>query len=1087
MNGKGFIDCIKIDDYLEINQNTLNINDKNKNHIKVYILCEKTIVNYPQINIINFIKGSISDSEKYLIKNSYLKLNFTSDEIINLNEHKKEIFLVNKEFLLNKGINPSYESSLKYFNINSKKILFFTQECISYIIESRNKINIFNPLINIIINPNNSNNKMNNFNNINQRNMNMVNNLSIINNNNASNNNNNVVLRNSLNQMNNINFNGNINPYLNNQNQMSSLILDSLILLYANNKEINDIFSGIKENYKIKKYVLINKRWFDDLKSCLNYNEINNLFTYKFIYNNYDDYINNLKYLHSLKEFQNIEAKLKTNVFLAQFNKKDQTSFEEIDNKLNIKLPVYFELINESLFNVFKRYIPNINEHQIKYNAIFGKTTLYLQSQNNYENNYIYIYIYSNINKTFILYAICIFKDLKMLKNIYDKYLKVITFEEYLKIKDIKLNILNQRQNILSSNGVVFAQVILIDKNNQFNKNCQMNQIIQINQKNENGEFSQNENKIFNNNYLISINYQNFLQELENMIDLTIGFNLSDIENYLNQRTIISYPVYLFETEKLNYYLKTRDELIKNKQQMGIQQNNFDIDFNIFNNIIKNNIIKNKSYSVVNETILKDLKFPIEKYNNSKGLIFKNKGKIFLYSMESKILLILIKKQNNIFELSEKHINNSQNGNNQSKKPEDSGTSIIEPSNPPLDPQEPPHCLGLENIGAMSRAFVELINNVWIITYETYYAPYNFKNLISKLNPLFSGIQANDSKDLIIFIYETLHNELNNPESNNKILEKLNNQNIPNDLKLFRQNYYSQNYSIITNIFYSEQTSNLLCKSCNCNKVSYNIYNFLIFPLEKIRLYLVKTKPHGLINVTLLDCFEQNEEQELLCGMNQIYCNNCKRQSDALSFNRLYNCPEVLTIILNRGKGLQFSVEFKFPMLLDIDKYVIDKSCGTKYELIGVITHLGESGMSGHFIAYCKSSPGDKNWYCFNDALVNKCKDPEEEINSRGIPYVLYYQKIKNNENRNNENKNNEKSNNQFILYFKYDEKGGYLETNENEMLIIAINKFYSKYSLPEKEGNTFHIEKGNNLLNLDPYKTLIENKLQSEDTIIIA
>ena len=112
--------------------------------------------------------------------------------------------------------------------------------------------------------------------------------------------------------------------------------------------------------------------------------------------------------------------------------------------------------------------------------------------------------------------------------------------------------------------------------------------------------------------------------------------------------------------------------------------------------------------------------------------------------------------------------------------------------------------------------------------------------MISNLNPLFKGIQANDSKDLIIFIYETLHNVLNNRTSNNIYLNNINNQHIPAELKLFRQNYFSQNNSIMTKTFYCEQSSNLTCFSCNYNKVSFNTINFLIFPLEKIRLYLKK-------------------------------------------------------------------------------------------------------------------------------------------------------------------------------------------------------------------------------------------------------
>ena len=41
------------------------------------------------------------------------------------------------------------------------------------------------------------------------------------------------------------------------------------------------------------------------------------------------------------------------------------------------------------------------------------------------------------------------------------------------------------------------------------------------------------------------------------------------------------------------------------------------------------------------------------------------------------------------------------------------------------------------------------------------YSPYSFKEKLSKENPLFDGITANDSKDLINFLLERLHQELN--------------------------------------------------------------------------------------------------------------------------------------------------------------------------------------------------------------------------------------------------------------------------------------------------------------------------------------
>jgi hypothetical protein len=314
--------------------------------------------------------------------------------------------------------------------------------------------------------------------------------------------------------------------------------------------------------------------------------------------------------------------------------------------------------------------------------------------------------------------------------------------------------------------------------------------------------------------------------------------------------------------------------------------------------------------------------------------------------------------------------------------------------------------------------------------------------------------------------------------------------NIPEELKIFRNCYYPNNNSIITKIFYSEQSSRLECNKCHIAKLSFNIISFLIFPLEKVRLYLEKKKFGNFENVTLDDCFEQNEEKEVLCGVNNIYCNNCNSSENAVTFNKLYNCPEVLTIILNRGKGLEFDVQFKFPLFLDISKYVTDKNSNPKYELIGIITHLGESSMSGHFIAYCKS-PNDNNWYCYNDAQVNKCTKAVNEIGSLGIPYVLFYQKYNgsntngNSKENNNSNINNKKPN--LFLQFSYNDKEGYIDVESNLFLSEVINQIYNKYPWVPKQGVRFYILKDNvNMKELDLKKRLNENNLKNGDKIII-
>ena len=62
----------------------------------------------------------------------------------------------------------------------------------------------------------------------------------------------------------------------------------------------------------------------------------------------------------------------------------------------------------------------------------------------------------------------------------------------------------------------------------------------------------------------------------------------------------------------------------------------------------------------------------------------------------------------------------------------------------------------------MSNEYYTVINNLWSIdNNKKSYSPYEFKEKLSQENPLFAGIAANDSKDLINFLLERMHTELN--------------------------------------------------------------------------------------------------------------------------------------------------------------------------------------------------------------------------------------------------------------------------------------------------------------------------------------
>ena len=299
----------------------------------------------------------------------------------------------------------------------------------------------------------------------------------------------------------------------------------------------------------------------------------------------------------------------------------------------------------------------------------------------------------------------------------------------------------------------------------------------------------------------------------------------------------------------------------------------------------------------------------------------------------------------------------------------------------------------------LTSSFKLLIEKLWPNNYDEsysqkYYSPEEFKSKISKMNPLFEGIAANDAKDLVNFIIMTLHQELNKAKKvntpRNIILDQSNPQIMFNN---FASNFINENQSIISDLFYGINCNMTQC--CNCNSYIYNyqIYFFLVFPLEEVRKFK-NNNQMNFINqpVNIYDCFDYDRKVNYMFGENAMYCNSCKQNANCQMCTTLTTGPEILILLLNRGNGIEFNVKIIFPEELNLFNYIEYKNTGCIYKLIGVITHIGESGMGGHFIAYCKD-PISQSWYKYNDAIVSEVQDFQNEVINFAMPYLLFYQK----------------------------------------------------------------------------------------------
>ena len=303
----------------------------------------------------------------------------------------------------------------------------------------------------------------------------------------------------------------------------------------------------------------------------------------------------------------------------------------------------------------------------------------------------------------------------------------------------------------------------------------------------------------------------------------------------------------------------------------------------------------------------------------------------------------------------------------------------------------------------MSNEMYKVLFNLWSEEKKKGdYPPYDFKKALSEENPLFAGIQANDSKDLINFLLERFHQELNNAniiinnQGNNFVVDQTNEIQTLNN---FITDYFSNNKSIITDCFYGILETKSKCGGCNCIKYNFQIYSFLEFPLKDINNYMYQNgRRYALVNqdgtnpdIDLYECFDYYQKIDLMTGPNQMYCNTCNGNKDTFYGSSIYSLPNYLIINLNRGKGAVYSCNVKFPDTLNLLNYVTYKDGITAMKLYAVICHYGPSNMGGHFIAFCRHRITNK-WYKYNDSIVTLCTKDKEYL--QGMPYILFYQAV---------------------------------------------------------------------------------------------
>ena len=223
-------------------------------------------------------------------------------------------------------------------------------------------------------------------------------------------------------------------------------------------------------------------------------------------------------------------------------------------------------------------------------------------------------------------------------------------------------------------------------------------------------------------------------------------------------------------------------------------------------------------------------------------------------------------------------------------------------------------------------------------------------------------------------------------------------------------------------------------------------------------------------------CFQFLGKEETF---NDTFCQKCRNISTSKYKENIYYISKYLIIILNRGKGNIFNCKVNIPEYFKPSNYV-ENDKNSSFHLIGIVSHLGESGMGGHFIAFCKSFK-DGIWRCYNDSVVTECQN---DYLQKGTPYILFYEKENNkimgnngnqqmqnyfNLNMNNQFNSNpnflNNNSNQFNMPFNCFQQNNYMN---NMQLNLGINNNSSNFQQnfnnnPQINNNFYGLNMGNN------------------------
>lgn len=214
--------------------------------------------------------------------------------------------------------------------------------------------------------------------------------------------------------------------------------------------------------------------------------------------------------------------------------------------------------------------------------------------------------------------------------------------------------------------------------------------------------------------------------------------------------------------------------------------------------------------------------------------------------------------------------------------------------------------------GEVAEEYADLVKKLWSGSSGSL-APRELKHKIERFAPQFAGYQQHDSQELLAFLLDGLHEDLNkvrvkpyteNPEVENQPEHEV-------AAKAW-QNHVSRNNSVIVDLFQGQLKSTLVCPKCNKISVTFDPFMYLSLPLPM--------KTTRIIKVTLFYLDTTKKPMRFGCEVQKSgFVKDLKQALAELNDNKIKADSLVIADVYNGRFFKQFSDKESLDTIQDRD------------------------------------------------------------------------------------------------------------------------------------------------------------------------